>query len=939
MSRKRFIFSATLIVLMAAILRLHALTDIPPGLHFDEAANGVIVRSIAFEGYRPLFIPSFTGKETLWFYLAAPLMRLTGPVTFSLRLTSAFLGILTVAATGWLVRRLYPDDPRRDTLALLAMAVLGVAFWHGVLSRLAFRAISQPLMQALSLGLLWQGLRASRIRRRTGWLALAGIATGLTAYTYLAARLFPIPLAAAWLTLLLSDRERLQRLRDLGVYGAGAALTFAPLGALFLRQPELFGTRIAQVAPRTPAEALAGWRAAPGMFFLSGDPLWRFNLPGRPLFGPVLALFFLIGLAEVVIGAIRTRDPLRRARGALLIVWLPAMLAPTALATQAITPSNLRAVGLAPLIALYPALGIAALAGWLRQRGGATLRRAGEIAAPAALALLVLLGGPLTLRDTLRWGHEPTLYYDNDGHVAAIAEYLNGQDAAGSGLYVATFHFQHPTLAFLAEDYPRIHSLFGGDALVLSPEGETLAIYARDALPPEEWRGWLSSYQVAAPPGPDGTPDFYAYRLPEEIALPLPSRADHNFASLIVLEGGELSPALSGTEATVDLGWRVLAGADQPDYALIAEVCDMWGWCWLRANLDGTLERGLNATYPSTQWTPGERLLTRLRVPLPQGMPPGEYTVRISVYSATGDERLPLVDAAGGFAGLYAELAPLEIRRNTGPDLSGLPIQYRLDQPLDGALRLLGYDYPVQTARPGEQLHLALYWLSEGTRREDIPVRLALDDGTILYQGQPVHGTYPASEWQAGELVVDRYAIRVPHDLPSGEYTLSLQPGDDPPIALGPLRVEATTHRFEVPAGITLLEPPVTLGGQIGLLGYELPEASVRPGERLSVGLVWRSETEVATGYTVFVHLVDASGTIVAQQDRPPQADGAPYPTDLWLPGEVVVDEYTLAIPLDAPAGEYSLRVGLYLPESGQRLSVPGTADNAVTLPPVITIR
>ena len=54
---------------------------------------------------------------------------------------------------------------------------------------------------------------------------------------------------------------------------------------------------------------------------------------------------------------------------------------------------------------------------------------------------------------------------------------------------------------------------------------------------------------------------------------------------------------------------------------------------------------------------------------------------------------------------------------------------------------------------------------------------------------------------------------------------------------------------------------------------------------------------------------------------------------------EIVMDEYALSVPPDAPSGGYALRVGLYLPESGQRLSVPGSADNAVTLPLTIMIR
>ena len=255
MRRTSFLFTATLILLTAAGLRTLALADIPPGLHFDEAANGVITRGIAYSGQRPLFIAAYTGKEVLWFYWAALVARIAGPTVFALRLASAWMGLLTVAAGGWAVRQLYTHDDRRDWLALLTMAVLAIAFWHLVLSRLAFRAISQPLMQAIAIGILFGGWRRSDWR----WMVAAGIATGLAGYTYLAARLFPIPLAVGWIVFLLSrsgnasrvgsrthptktaSLEKINlvspRIRHMMLYGIAAMLTFAPLGLYFLRNP------------------------------------------------------------------------------------------------------------------------------------------------------------------------------------------------------------------------------------------------------------------------------------------------------------------------------------------------------------------------------------------------------------------------------------------------------------------------------------------------------------------------------------------------------------------------------------------------------------------------------------------------------------------------------------------------------------------------------
>ncbi len=929
--------AAALIVLAAASLRLAWLPSVPPGLHFDEAANGVIARNIAFGGYRPLFIPDYTGKEVLWFYAAALIMRLIGPVPFALRLTSAGFGVAGVAVAGWLVRRLYADDPRRDALALLTMAILAVAFWHNIISRFADRAITQPLLQALSLGLLWRGLLDPGAPRHLWRMALAGAVTGLAAYTYLAVRLFPIPLALALLTLLIADRGRLRRLPGLAIFVLAALVVIAPLGVYFSQRPEAFTTRIGQVAPTSLAQALIGWRLALRMFFLSGDPLMRFNLPGRPIYGPVLAALMLLGFGVAVLEAARAgRDPLRRARAALLIAWPLVMLAPTALAVGGITPSNLRAIGLAPLIAFYPALGLAALSGWLRGRGG-RWPLAGRALIPAALVAVALGGGAQTWLALRRWGGEQALYYDNDGHVAALARYLNESAPSDAAIALATAHYRHPTLAFLMRGEERTRSLFGGEALVIAPQGRSLAAYTRDAAPPLEWQAWLAPYQLAAPPGPDGTPDFLAYLLPADLGFDLPPAGPADFAGVIRLEGARLFPAVSGEAAALDLGWRILAPAPHPDLAVVTEVCDLYGWCWIKAAPDGSLERGRSSAYNSTQWTPGERLLTHVAVPLQIGIPPGEYTVRVSLYSAQADARLPLISPTGAFAGQYAELGPLTIAAGPAPSPGDLAAQYRLDRPIDRTLTLVGYDLPAQSARPGEVLHLALIWQSAGRQRADRPVILTLGGSRVLYRGDPVHGSYPFTRWAPGEGVIDRYAPRLPVDLPPGEYPLAVQLGDSPPVPLGVIAVQEASRRLDPPP-MTALDPLPVLGGQIALPGYTLSAASVAPGETLDLTLIWRAEARPDAPYTVFVHIFDDRGTLT-QDDRPPAVDGVLYPTDLWIPGEIVVDRHTLTIPPEAAPGDYRLRVGLYLPESGLRLSVPGSPEDAVVLPLILTIR
>jgi hypothetical protein len=66
--------------------------------------------------------------------------------------------------------------------------------------------------------------------------------------------------------------------------------------------------------------------------------------------------------------------------------------------------------------------------------------------------------------------------------------------------------------------------------------------------------------------------------------------------------------------------------------------------------------------------------------------------------------------------------------------------------------------------------------------------------------------------------------------------------------------------------------------------------------------------------YKAFVLLIGppkADGSIIyAQEDKQPCT--YTYPTWWWRPGEVVIDTYSIQIPLDVPPGMYALKTGWY---------------------------
>jgi hypothetical protein len=119
------------------------------------------------------------------------------------------------------------------------------------------------------------------------------------------------------------------------------------------------------------------------------------------------------------------------------------------------------------------------------------------------------------------------------------------------------------------------------------------------------------------------------------------------------------------------------------------------------------------------------------------------------------------------------------------------------------------------------------------------------------------------------------------------------------------------------------------LGGSVELLGYALDDS---PNSALDLTLFWHPLSPLPADYTVFLHLRDQDGDTVAQRDRQP-LDGA-YPTTHWQPGETVIDPIPLTLPEDLPAGTYTLFVGLYQLDTGERLLVANdiSGENAIVL-------
>jgi hypothetical protein len=113
-------------------------------------------------------------------------------------------------------------------------------------------------------------------------------------------------------------------------------------------------------------------------------------------------------------------------------------------------------------------------------------------------------------------------------------------------------------------------------------------------------------------------------------------------------------------------------------------------------------------------------------------------------------------------------------------------------------------------------------------------------------------------------------------------------------------------------------------GNQIRLYGWKLEQ---RPNFLL-VTLRWTPVVNPTRNYTIFVHLLDDDGRIIAQNDSQPS--GGAFPTSTWEINQGVSDTHHIA--LDAvPSGQYRVEVGVYQASTGRRLSTASGDSDVLT--------
>ena len=291
---------------LALILRLPGLDNVPPGIWFDEAQNGLVARQLLAPNAAHLtFISELTQMGALYFYLLGGVLELFGGTVWPLRLLPALAGSLIAPMLYLLASRLYGWRA-----GLAAAGLVAVSVWNITFSRLGIASMFTVALDVAIYLCIVQAIRTGRL----GYYAAGGVLLGLALQGYYVSRLVPVILLAIFVHQLITNRLRLIRAVRVGiaVFVLGAILGFLPVATFAAQNWDTYNSRISEASIFSPT----GSDGQPDaferslskhvlMFNFVGDINGRHNLPGRPMLDWVTAALFFAGLGTCVLRAWR----------------------------------------------------------------------------------------------------------------------------------------------------------------------------------------------------------------------------------------------------------------------------------------------------------------------------------------------------------------------------------------------------------------------------------------------------------------------------------------------------------------------------------------------------------------------------------------------------------------------------------------------------------
>jgi hypothetical protein len=649
-----------LLLIVGAAFRLVALDSAPPGLTHDEADHALDAAGV-LEGRTPIYFTVGYGREPLFDYVTAALMLVVGKTYLASRLTAALSGVaLMVLTYAWV--RVATSNWR---LALAVMGAMAVSFWAVSTSREALRSEMLPVMFMAAALAMRRGMvveedldqqtpsRPTVGVDRFSWFVVAGLFLGLSFYTYLAARLMWLVFPAFFVFLSITQHGVIRKawpglLIMLVIAGAVAA----PLFQYLISHPTS-EVRIGQLSG--PINALMAGDAAPlreniraglRMVTFTGDNLWLYNIPGRPLLGPIFSIFFYLGLSIAIASiffpyhparrGIRTYDDAFRISSAnafmlltLAIGIIPALITGT-------DASNTRVIGIQPAVYYMPALAIM----WMSEWAGRQVGEAGARAMWVAYGGLLMITAAVTVYLYFGiWNNARDVRVAYHTTMVEALRYLDRHPEIGPDVAISTItpgQFHDPAIAamLLQRHDLQIHWFDGRSALIIPGSYESFYLFPQVAPLNPVFARYLDveHLDTLALRSTDFNPEVQIFRheqgLPNESIYAVVGQALSFLNSVIISD-----QVRAGASFQVLTFWRVNKKVDQ-EVNLFTHALNEAGEVVAQEDALGV---------PSSAWVVGDTFIQLHTLTIPTDAPPGTLRIEIGAYTLPDIVRLPII--------------------------------------------------------------------------------------------------------------------------------------------------------------------------------------------------------------------------------------------------------------------------------------------------------
>ncbi len=322
-----------LVILVSAVVlffRVYHLQQ-TPGEPFSDHAEKLLDVYDVSQGQTHIFFPRNTGREAIIMYwsLVTSWIFGTGLSFMTLKLATTTLGLFTLP-----YMYLLGKEMANRRVGLLAVLLMGIAYWPNVISRVGLRFVLYTLFTAPMMFYLIRGLR----QRSRNDIILAGIFLGLGLHGYSPYRIVPFLVIVAIVLYVLHAQSRgVRRIAWswLVIVGLTSLMVFLPLLRYATENPEMYSyraiTRLGTLEQPLPApwyQVLVSntWNAL-RMFNWDNGTIWVHSVPDRPALDVVSAALFLIGVLLLLVRYFRKRHWL----DLFILVSIPILLLPSIL--------------------------------------------------------------------------------------------------------------------------------------------------------------------------------------------------------------------------------------------------------------------------------------------------------------------------------------------------------------------------------------------------------------------------------------------------------------------------------------------------------------------------------------------------------------------------------------------------------------------------------